>query len=187
MQPWEAAQFGLLDEIPPEYAEMPEYAGLLASMLPGIGDVVGFGADAVDFAKEPSWEKGLLGAAGALPFVPSGLGSTNIVDLAKDFAVYVNPNKKELYKLCKKSIDRLKQDTGGYADVAHGNLVRWLQQGDNVYAWPAVEGVHVDTASWLKDIDMNKSIAGGIWDPKTGMKQNSFKPEGVPVDEWEFW
>lgn len=65
---------------PPAPATLtPQQAALMAvGMLPGVGDVVGVGADAYTMATNPEARtpfNALLAAAGLLPFVPSGMGA----------------------------------------------------------------------------------------------------------------
>ena len=52
---------------------MPWYdkLALATSPVPVVGDIVGLGADAIGFAKEPTVRNALLGLSGLLPFVPS--------------------------------------------------------------------------------------------------------------------
>ena len=52
---------------------MPWYdkAALYTSPVPVLGDIVGLGADAITFAKEPTLTNASLGLAGLLPWVPS--------------------------------------------------------------------------------------------------------------------
>jgi len=52
---------------------MPWYdkLALVTSPVPVVGDILGLGADAIGFAKEPTVRNALLGLAGLLPFVPS--------------------------------------------------------------------------------------------------------------------
>ena len=52
---------------------MPWYdkLALVTSPVPVVGDILGLGADAIGFAKEPTARNALLGLAGLLPFVPS--------------------------------------------------------------------------------------------------------------------
>ena len=56
------------------WENMPWYdrAAILTAIVPGVGDVVGLGADAIALAKDPSWANlGFMGA-GILPWVPAG-------------------------------------------------------------------------------------------------------------------
>jgi len=151
----------------------------MASQMPLIGDAAGLLADTQDFVDEPSWGKGLLGLLGALPGIPSGLGSTKILDmpqatslgLSRPFQVYENPTKAELHKLNAETIkdfkqSNLQQDVSGQQD-----LVRFVKtkEGDTL-AWSATQDLHDEIAKRLK-LNVEDS---GFWGPTDGFVKSRY-------------
>jgi len=93
---------------------MPWYdrAAISTALIPGVGDVVGFGADAIALAKDPSWANlGFMGL-GILPFIPAGSVIKSARKLEAQLPKY--PGKSKVEKRLKSKTqtgEEVKKDT----------------------------------------------------------------------------
>jgi hypothetical protein len=96
------------------WEDMPWYDkwAISTALVPGVGDVVGFGADAIALAKDPSWANlGFMGL-GILPFIPAGSVIKSAQKLEAQLPKY--PGKSKVEKRLKSKTqtgEEVKKDT----------------------------------------------------------------------------
>ena len=96
------------------WEDMPWYDkwAISTAVIPGVGDVVGFGADAIALAKDPTWANlGFMGL-GILPFIPAGSVIKSARKLEAQLPKY--PGKSKVEKRLKSKTqtgEEVKKDT----------------------------------------------------------------------------
>jgi hypothetical protein len=180
MQPWEAAQFGLLDA-PTEKTQYGPVENLIIDWARKSGRRFGGLIEPERYPEEDAelrqqLQDTFLGdmSEGQLPDFGLG-GSTNIFDFpirdkyrVKDFfSVTENPTANELRKIRQDSLNSLKEGGIDY-DVVNAykdkdRLVRYLKHNNNILAWPSLDATHTQVVDLM---NLRYPFEMGTWNPE---------------------